>query len=94
MAALWVTDVMEWLILTSSFACALSFHNTTGRYLYVIGQEQIFHPLLSRAHVKWKSPHVANALTALIVAVLAGLFLLMRYVSPSAQKFASFADAP
>ena len=28
-AAVWVTDVMEWLIMTSSFACALSFHNTT-----------------------------------------------------------------
>jgi len=30
-AALWVTYVMEWLILTSSFACALSFHNTNSR---------------------------------------------------------------
>ena len=28
------------------------------------------------------------------MAVLTGLFLLMWYVSPSAQKFASFADAP
>ncbi len=41
-AAKWVTDVMEWLIMTSSFACGLSFHNTTSRYLYVIGREGVF----------------------------------------------------
>jgi amino acid transporter len=46
-AAVWVTDVMEWLILTSSFACALSFHNTNSRYLYVIGRERIFHHQLT-----------------------------------------------
>ena len=93
-AALWVTDVMEWLILTSSFACALSFHNTTARYLYVIGREQILPARLGRTHARWRSPHVANAVTALIVGVLTGLFLLIWYASPSAQKFASFADAP
>ncbi|MHB8505634.1 MAG: APC family permease, partial [Acidimicrobiales bacterium] len=26
----WLTDVMEWLIMTSSFACGLSFYNTTN----------------------------------------------------------------
>jgi amino acid transporter len=93
-AAKWVTDVMEWLILTSSFACALSFHNTTSRYLYVIGREKIFNHRLGRTHDRWKSPHVANATTALIVAALTGLFLIIWYASPSAQKFANFQNAP
>jgi len=93
-AALWVTDVMEWLIITSSFACALSFHNTTSRYLYVIGRERVFSPRLGRTHRRWQSPHVANATTTVIVAVLVGLFLVMWYASPSAQKFATFANAP
>jgi amino acid transporter len=93
-AAVWVTDVMEWLILTSSFACALSFHNTTARYLYAIGREKIFSPHLGRTHHKWKSPHVANALTSLIVGCLMGLFLIIWYSSKSAQSFASFANAP
>jgi amino acid transporter len=93
-AALWVTDLMEWLIITSSFACALSFHNTTSRYLYVIGREKVFSPRLGRTHPRWQSPHVANAATAVIVAALVGLFLGMWYASPSAQKFASFANAP
>jgi amino acid transporter len=93
-AALWVTDVMEWLILTSSFACALSFHNTNSRYLYVIGREKIFNHRLGRTHQRWQSPHVANAVTTVIVAALVGLFLIIWYASPSAQKFASFANAP
>jgi amino acid transporter len=93
-AAVWVTDVMEWLIMTSSFACALSFHNTTSRYLYVIGREKIFHPSLGRTHKRWQSPHVANAATTVIVAALVGLFLIIWYSSKSAQNFASFANAP
>lgn len=93
-AAVWVTDVMEWLILTSSFACALSFHNTTSRYLYVIGREKIFHPGLGRTHPRWKSPHVANAVTTLIAGFLMGLFLLIWYSSKSAQAFANFDNAP
>ena len=52
---------MEWLILTSSFACALSFHNTTSRYLYVIGREQVFNHHLGRTHQRWESPYIANA---------------------------------
>jgi amino acid transporter len=93
-AAVWVTDVMEWLILTSSFACALSFHNTTARYLYVIGREKIFTPRLGRTHQKWHSPHIANATASVIVAALVGLFLIIWYASPSAQKFANFGNAP
>jgi amino acid transporter len=93
-AAKWVTDVMEWLILTSSFACALSFHNTNSRYLYVIGRERIFNHRLGRTHPRWKSPHVANAAVTLIAAALIGLFLIVWYASISAQKFASFQNAP
>jgi amino acid transporter len=93
-AAQWVTDVMEWLIITSSFACALSFHGTHSRYLYVIGREKIFHPSLGRTHRRWKSPHVANAAAAVIEAALVGLFLVIWYSSKSAQAFASFQNAP
>jgi amino acid transporter len=84
---------MEWLILTSSLACALS-HNTHSRYLYLIGREKIFSSHLGRAHPSWKSPHAANAAAAVIEAALVGLFLVIWYASPSAQKFASFTGAP
>jgi amino acid transporter len=93
-AARWVTDVMEWLILTSSFACALSFHNTNSRYFYVIGREKIFNHRLGRTHQRWQSPHVANAAVTVIAASLVGLFLIIWYASPSAQAFANFQNAP
>jgi amino acid transporter len=93
-AAKWVTDVMEWLIITSSFACALSFHNTNSRYLYVIGREKIFPSRLGHTHRTWKSPYVANFTAALIEAGLVGLFLVIWYASKSAQNFANFANAP
>jgi amino acid transporter len=93
-AAKWVTQVMQWLILTSSFACALSFHNTHARYLYVIGREKVFHPSLGRTHPHWKSPHVANAAAVLIEAGLVGLFLVIWYSSKSAKAFANFTNAP
>jgi amino acid transporter len=93
-AAKWVTDVMEWLIITSSFACALSFHNTNSRYLYVIGREKIFPSRLGRTHHTWKSPHIANFTAVIIEAGLVGLFLIIWYASKSAQSFANFANAP
>lgn len=89
-AAKWVTDVMEWLIMTSSFACALSFHNTTSRYLYVIGREGVFNKRLGRTHPKWESPYVANAASVGIVGALTLIFIGLWYASPSFQHFAPF----
>ena len=90
----WLTDVMEWLIMTSSFACALSFHNTTSRYLYVIGREGVFNRALGRTHPRWESPYIANAVTVAIVAVLTGAFIAGWYAFHSWQTFAPFAVAP
>jgi amino acid transporter len=92
--AKWVTDVMEWLIMTSSFACGLAFYNTTNRYLYVIGREKIFSHHLGRTHRRWESPHVANAVTLLVDASLTGIFFALYYGSPSFRSFAPFNLAP
>ena len=87
-AAKWVTDVMEWLILTSSFACALSFHNTHSRYLYVIGREQIFHPRLGRTHPRWKSPHIASVTQSVVAAIIIGLFAIFTGSNdPNSQAY-------
>ena len=34
-------DVMEWLIITSTFASAMAFHAAATRYFYAIGRERI-----------------------------------------------------
>ena len=33
-------DVMEWLIITSTFACAMAFHAAATRYFYAMGRER------------------------------------------------------
>jgi len=93
-AAKWVTDVMEWLIMTSSFACGLSFFNTTNRYLYVIGREKILSRHLGKTHPRWKSPYIANVTTLGVCLVLMGLFFALWYGSKSFQHFAPFNVAP
>ncbi len=90
----WLKDLMEWLILTSSFACGLSFHNTTSRYLYVIGREGVFNKNLGKTHPKYESPYVANATSVAIVGTLTALFIVLWYASPSFQSFAPFEVSP
>ena len=53
-------DLMQVLILTGSFACAMAFHNVTMRYFYAMGREGILPKALGKTHPKYKSAHVAS----------------------------------
>lgn len=57
----WVL-VMEWLMMTGSFACAMAFHNAAARYMYSLGREGILPSVLGKTHAKHGSPHVASFL--------------------------------
>ncbi|WP_199038197.1 APC family permease [Glycomyces salinus] len=57
----WIT-IGEVLLLTSITAAALSFHNTTARYLFALGREQVITAKLGRTSVKACAP-VAASLT-------------------------------
>ena len=57
----WVL-VMEWLMMTGSFACAMAFHNAAARYMYSLGRESILPSFLGKTHKKHGSPHVASFL--------------------------------
>jgi len=57
----WVL-VMEWLMMTGSFACAMAFHNAASRYMYSLGRERILPSILGRTHKKHGSPHIASFL--------------------------------
>ena len=41
---------MSMLILTSSFACGMAFHNTAARYLYSLGREGVLPAALGKTH--------------------------------------------
>jgi amino acid transporter len=87
-------DVMEWLIITSTFACAMAFHAAATRYFYAMGRESILHRWLGNTHKRWQSPYSGSFFQSGVAAVLVALFILMWYVSTPTQKFADFQTAP
>jgi amino acid transporter len=70
----WAKEVMSILILTSSFACGMAFHNTAARYMYSLGREGVLPGFLGKTHPTHKSPHVASVIQTVLAAVWVGLF--------------------
>jgi amino acid transporter len=56
----WLATVMQVLILTGSFACAMAFHNVAMRYFYAMGREGILPKAFGRTHPTHKSPYIAS----------------------------------
>ena len=84
----WVAAAMSYLILTSSFACGMAFHNTAARYLYAMGRERILPPALGRTHDRYKSPYAASFLqTGLCILVLALFAIFGGGNDPNAQAY-------
>ena len=66
-----LTTIMQILILTGSFACAMAFHNVAMRYFYAMGREGILPRALGRTHRTHKSPYIASlAQTGFAVALV------------------------
>ena len=61
--------VLQILMITSLFACVLSFHNTVNRYFFVISREGLLHKRLSDTHAKHQSPDTAGLFQAILIAV-------------------------
>src|SRR5829696_5022154 len=80
-------DVMQVLILTGSFACAMAFHNVTMRYFYAMGREGILPRALGKTHPKFKSAHVAS-----ITQTGVALLLVLAWGIGSGFSFADSAD--
>jgi amino acid transporter len=60
----WLKDLFEILIITGSFACSLAFWNTSNRYLFSMGRENILPRVFGRTHSKHKSPFAATLFVA------------------------------
>ncbi|MDH4414825.1 MAG: APC family permease [Rhizobium sp.] len=72
----WSSQVMNVLLITSLFACVLSFHNTLNRYFFALGREGLAFKLLGKVHPMHGSPYVAGMLQSATAAVVLGLFIL------------------
>ena len=84
----WAYELMSLLILTSSFACGMAFHNTAARYMYSLGREGILPSALGNTHDTFKSPHAAS----LVQSGLAALWIIIYAVAygtndPNAQAY-------
>ncbi len=67
---------LSWLIITGSFACGMAFHNTTARYMYSLGRENVLPKALGRTHRVHKSPYIASTTQSVAAALMLLLFVL------------------
>jgi len=65
----WSSQVMNILLITSLFACILSFHNTLNRYFYALGREGLVVRALGKVHPVHGSPYIAGAIQSAIAAL-------------------------
>jgi amino acid transporter len=69
-------DLMQWLILTGSFACAMAFHNAASRYNYNLGREGVFPRALGKTHPKHKSPYIGSFVQSGFAATIVAIFVI------------------
>ncbi|MGE5260519.1 MAG: APC family permease [Actinomycetota bacterium] len=85
----WAEELMSLLILTSSFACGMAFHNTAARYAYSLGREGVFLRFLGKTHPTFKSPYTASVTQSVLALVWVGLFAYFLGTNdPNAQAYA------
>ncbi|MCV2393824.1 APC family permease [Actinotalea sp. M2MS4P-6] len=77
---------IETLLLTSLFACVLSFHNVLTRYQHVMGKVQVLPTPLSLVHTKHASPHVSSIAQTAVAALLIVTFAVIG-LDPVMQGF-------
>lgn len=84
----WAFELMSLLILTSSFACGMAFHNTAARYMYSLGREGVLPRMVAETHDNHKSPYKASAVQSVLAAVWVLLYgFSYGFDDPAAQAW-------
>jgi amino acid transporter len=65
-----LATLMQVLILTGSFACAMAFHNVAMRYGYAMGREGILPKAMGRTHPTHRSPYISSIVQTAFALVL------------------------
>jgi amino acid transporter len=78
--------VTEVLLVTSSFASVLAFHNTASRYMFALGRERLLPASLAKVNAKYGSPYVASQVMVVIALVLTVVFFVIG-ADPYLQVF-------
>lgn len=82
-----LTDIMNYLVITSLFAVVLAFHNTLARYLYSLGRARVLPGRLQKTRESDGAPYVASVVQSLITIVIVGAFAVFD-ADPFLELFA------
>lgn len=83
-------DVVNVLLLTSLFACVLSFHNVIARYQFVLGGKGLLPRRLAAVHPRHMSPAFSSLVQTATAVVIVGIFAVLQ-VDPLVGVFGSMA---
>ncbi|MDF2992763.1 MAG: amino acid transporter [Microbacterium sp.] len=82
--------IVNVLLLTSMFACVLSFHNVLTRYQHAMAGAGVLPDRVGGVHAKHLSPHVSSIVQTATAAVLTAIFAVLN-LDPLLQVFTWFA---
>ena len=82
----WSVDALDWLVIGSSFACALAIHNTATRYLFAFGRDGFLWKRLGNTHATHRTPHIASTVQTGIAVVIV-VACAIGGVDPYAELF-------
>ncbi|RFA09015.1 amino acid transporter [Subtercola boreus] len=82
--------IINVLLITSMFACVLSFHNVITRYQHSMSNAGVLPGSLGRVHPKHLSPHTSSVVQTITAGILIVLFAVLG-LDPVLQVFTWFA---
>lgn len=83
-------DIVNVLLLTSLFACVLSFHNVIARYQFVLARKGLLPGRLGHVHPTHKSPSTSSVVQTVTAAVIVLVFAVLQ-IDPLVGVFGSMA---
>ena len=81
--------IVNTLMITSMFACVLSFHNVITRYQHSMSNASVLPAALGKVHGTHRSPHLSSIVQSITAAVLTAAFALF-HLDPVLQVFTWF----
>ena len=82
-------DVVNILLITSLYACVLSFHNVLNRYFHSMANSEVLPAAFGTVHPRHHSPHVA-AVAQVAIAMAATVAFVLFGLDPIAEVFTWF----
>lgn len=83
-------DIVNVLLLTSLFACVLSFHNVIARYQFVLSRKGLLPARLGVVHGSHESPAFSSMVQTVTAAIIVGILAVLG-IDPLVGVFGSMA---